>query len=409
MNVDTHRAAIEQILRMRAKESPGACGLYIDAAGNSHSAALGFADLNWRIGFDPDVRVNCGSVAKVIHAEVVKQQCGEGKFSIDDSIGDLILGIPDSIGSLRVLDLIDCRTNLRDYNSFIRLIGCPPETSLSGAHLMDIALTQCDEEDAIRMQDQFWYSSTNWMILGATMQYLNRAPIEQLFDSVTGGVGQLARTRSMLTIERCAQGYNTDASHPTGWRPHLLFADGIGASNFYASPAEISHLIRRLCPDTVLEYGYHQGWLHLPAISIAAGADAGFCTCVIVVRETREVICITANAGTYPTAKSALMLTHALADISKHSHKPELPPRTPLLGPGAPPEDAAEFRNEKYGIHLTADPATAELTRRNAPPITLRWCESTGLYKTGLVRAAMHNGYALISHDGCYPIRMTAV
>lgn len=405
---DGPHATMQRVLHAHADESPGACAFYLDAEEKPHSAAVGFADMNWRVGFDRDVRVNCGSIAKVINAQAVKRFCESGELSLDDTLGRLMRGIPEDIGSLQVRDLLDCRTSLRDYNSAIRLLGCDPESTHSGSDLIGAAVAQSEEQAAVHKLDHFWYSSTNWMILGAALQLLTRTPVERLFDDVTGGVGQLARTRGALTLERCAQGYARSSRSRTGWAPQMLFADGIGASNFFASAVEISLLIRRLCPSDIDGYGYHQGWLHLPDISVAAGADGGFCTCVVVVRESREVIGVVANAGNYPSARTALLLVRELVQGSAASEVLELLPRSPGLPPSSVPVGDREFRNDQYGVRLITNRSSAEFVRQGGPPIVMHWCANSGLYVSGLVNAANHDDFAFVSHDGCYPIRLTA-
>ena len=141
-----------------ASDTPG-CAFAVSHAGEIIEArAYGSANLEHDIPNTPETVFEPGSVSKQFTAAATVLLALDGEISLDDNIRDYLPEIPDYGEVIRVRDLLNHTSGLRDWGSIAGIGGWPRTTRIhTHTHMLDIASRQ----RALNYPPRQYYSYTN--------------------------------------------------------------------------------------------------------------------------------------------------------------------------------------------------------------------------------------------------------
>jgi CubicO group peptidase (beta-lactamase class C family) len=141
-----------------ASNGPG-CAFAVSHAGQViETRAYGSANLEHAIQNTPETIFEPGSVSKQFTAAATVLLALDGEISLDDDIRDYLPEIPDYGEVIRVRDLLNHTSGLRDWGSIAGIGGWPRTTRIhTHTHMLDIASRQ----RALNYPPGQYYSYTN--------------------------------------------------------------------------------------------------------------------------------------------------------------------------------------------------------------------------------------------------------
>jgi len=171
------RARLEAAVRagLRAAETTGVV-VGVQTPTGRWVRAIGIADKRTRAPMRPDVHQRIGSVTKTFTAALLMQLVGEGKLSLDDTIGKYIGGVPngDAITLRQVAGMTSGVASYTKNPAFVKALFANPRRTWRPREVLEIGLR--DSPD-FPPGTQFEYSNTNFIMLGLVIEQVERKRI----------------------------------------------------------------------------------------------------------------------------------------------------------------------------------------------------------------------------------------
>ncbi len=171
------RARLEAAVRagLRAAETTGVV-VGVQTPRGRWVRAIGIADKRTRAPMRADVHQRIGSVTKTFTAALLMQLVGEGKLSLDDTIGKYIGGVPngDAITLRQVAGMTSGVASYTKNPAFVKALFAHPRRTWRPREVMEIGLR--DSPD-FPPGTQFEYSNTNFIMLGLVIEQVERKRI----------------------------------------------------------------------------------------------------------------------------------------------------------------------------------------------------------------------------------------
>lgn len=152
-------AAVDAIFaNFSGADTPG-CAVAVSQDGQTTlTRAYGMASLELDVRNEPETVFEPGSVSKQFTAAATIMLALDGALSLDDDIREYIPEIPDYGEPIRIRDLLNHTSGLRDWGSIAAIEGWPRTTRVhTHTHVLDIARRQ----KALNYPPGQYYSYTN--------------------------------------------------------------------------------------------------------------------------------------------------------------------------------------------------------------------------------------------------------
>lgn len=212
---------------------PGAFTFIEDADGSSQFLTAGWADLDAQTPMTPESHYRVGSTTKTFTAVVALQLVSEGRFGLDDTLGELVpdIGVP-AADRMTIEHLLRMRSGLFDFEDDPSLLG-----NLD-AHRVPISLERAVELGIrhpllFEPGARFSYCNTNFCLLElvierVTGQGLGEAMRERIIDPLGLAGTQYPPEAQLVLPEPFIRGYEQT---PDGWEEcsEVFFGRGDGA------------------------------------------------------------------------------------------------------------------------------------------------------------------------------------
>lgn len=190
---------IEQMQKMRI---PGVLVSVQTPDRGSWQAALGFSDVGTGAPMDLADHVRVGSITKTFTATVILQLAQEGRLGLDDPLAPHFPGVDTNGATIR--QALQLTSGIPDYTSvpFLNALADDPQRVWSPEQL----LASVAGEPAMFPAGQGWYySNTNYVLLGMLAEQLTGQPIGEVFEQ---------RIFQPLNMTGCSMPDGADATIP---------------------------------------------------------------------------------------------------------------------------------------------------------------------------------------------------
>ena len=215
------RPMIEE--QMRTRDIPGAL-IYVDVPDEgTWSTALGKADLSTDAPMDLDDHFRVGSITKTFTGTVILQLVDEGKLGLDDPVSKYQPEVPNG-DNITIRELLNMSSGLFSYSEdkgFNQTLDSDPDKVWEPEELVSIGLRH---EPVFPPGKGFYYSNTNFVLLGMIVEELTGQPLgeafeERIFEPLGMTQTSLPERTSAAIPDPHAQGYmygnNVEAMQPS--------------------------------------------------------------------------------------------------------------------------------------------------------------------------------------------------
>ena len=173
------RAALQRIVRrLVAGGAPGALA-FLRSPGGTTGVAAGYADLGTRTLMHASDGFRIASVTKTFVATVVLQLEAEHRLDIDDRVERWLPGIVPNGSAITIRELLDHTSGLFDYSAddaHTQAVIADPGRRWSPNELLSTAFVH---PPLFRPGTSWFYSNTNYVVLGLVVEAVTRRPLEQ--------------------------------------------------------------------------------------------------------------------------------------------------------------------------------------------------------------------------------------
>src|SRR5919112_2528473 len=143
--------------------------------------AQGVADRASGRPMTPEVHHRIGSVTKTFTATLLLQAADEGLLSLDDTIDQYVKGVPNG-GEITLRQMADMTSGIASYTESDQWVK---EWSSDPTRVWkpeDLAQFGIEESPLFKPGKAWFYSNTNYVLLGLVLQQVTGKPIEQLYE-----------------------------------------------------------------------------------------------------------------------------------------------------------------------------------------------------------------------------------
>lgn len=187
-------------------------------------------------------RFYLASVGKTVVAAAVLNAVEEGALDLDAPLGDLVAGLPlAELAATRSLrDLLTHTSGLPDYlfDDFVEDAIARPDHRWSAAE----ALAYADRDDARRNGSPFEYTNTNYVLLGAVLEWLDGTLGTALDRRVFTPAGMTASSVGATGGTDLARGYDETGRDVSA----VLWNSTLGDGPVVANAPDLERFIRAL-------------------------------------------------------------------------------------------------------------------------------------------------------------------
>jgi len=152
--------------------------------GGSWQAALGVSDVVTRTPMDVADHVRIGSITKSMTATVILQLVQEGRLRLDDPLAPYFPGVQTNRATIR--QALQLTSGIADYTTeaFLNALAVAPQRVWSPAELVSLV---ADEPPMFPAGTSWYYSNTNYVMLGIVAEQVTGQPLRQLIaDRIFG-------------------------------------------------------------------------------------------------------------------------------------------------------------------------------------------------------------------------------
>lgn len=146
--------------------------------------ALGVSDIVTRTPMDVADHVRIGSITKSMTATVILQLAQEGRLRLDDPLAPRFPGIATNQATIR--QALQLTSGIADYTTyaFLNALAVAPQRVWSPAELVSLI---ADEPPMFPAGSSWYYSNTNYVMLGIVAEQVTGQPLRQLIaDRIFG-------------------------------------------------------------------------------------------------------------------------------------------------------------------------------------------------------------------------------
>jgi len=147
-------------------------------------AALGVSDIATGAPMDVADHVRIGSITKSLTATVILQLAQEGRLRLDDPLAPYFPGVQTNRATIR--QALQLTSGIADYttDAFLNAIADAPQRVWSPAELVGLV---ADEPPMFPAGKGWYYSNTNFVMLGIVAEQVTGRPLRQLIaDRIFG-------------------------------------------------------------------------------------------------------------------------------------------------------------------------------------------------------------------------------
>ncbi|MQA74642.1 MAG: serine hydrolase [Solirubrobacterales bacterium] len=174
------RATVDRTIadEMRRSGYPGmVVGLW--SPRGSYVTAQGVSDIDTQAPIDPDQPFRIGSVTKTFTATLVLQLVERGKLRLADRLSRFLPKVPQA-KRIRIRNLLSHTSGVPDLTQGINArVQLFPEASWRPGQLIRLTSLQPSQ---CAVGDCFFYSNTNFVILGRIAEMVTGRPLAQLYE-----------------------------------------------------------------------------------------------------------------------------------------------------------------------------------------------------------------------------------
>jgi D-alanyl-D-alanine carboxypeptidase len=174
-------------------------------------AALGVSDVATRAPMDVADHVRIGSITKSMTATVILQLAQEGRLRLDDPLQPYFPGVQTNHATIR--QALQLTSGIADYttDAFLNALAVAPQRVWSPRGLVGLI---ADEPPMFAAGTSWYYSNTNYVMLGLVAEQVTGLPLGQLITD---------RIFTPLAMTGCSFPDAADASLPNpGSRGYML-------------------------------------------------------------------------------------------------------------------------------------------------------------------------------------------
>lgn len=143
----------------------------------SWQAALGVSDITTRAPMDVTDHMRVGSITKSMTATVILQLAQEGLLRLDDPLAPYFPGIQTNHATIR--QALQLTSGIADYTSaaFLNALADEPQRVWSPSEMVGLV---ADEPPMFAAGNGWYYSNTNYVMLGIVAEQVTGQPLRQL-------------------------------------------------------------------------------------------------------------------------------------------------------------------------------------------------------------------------------------
>jgi D-alanyl-D-alanine carboxypeptidase len=152
--------------------------------GRSWQAALVVSDVVTRTPMDVADHVRIGSITKSMTATVILQLAQEGRLRLDDPLAPYFPGVQTNRATIR--QALQLTSGIADFttDAFLNALAVTPQRVWSPAELVSLV---ADEPPMFPAGTSWYYSNTNYVMLGIVAEQVTGQPLGQLIaDRIFG-------------------------------------------------------------------------------------------------------------------------------------------------------------------------------------------------------------------------------
>jgi D-alanyl-D-alanine carboxypeptidase len=176
------KADLEAALKKYFKESdaPGVVAA-VQTSQYTWVSALGVADRASGEPMTPEVHHRIGSVTKTFTATLLLKAADEGLLSLDDPIDKYVKGVPngDKITLRQMSDMTSGIASYTESDQWVKEWSSDPTKVWKPQELARFGIK---ESPLFKPGTGWFYSNTNYVLLGLVLQQVTGKPIEQLYE-----------------------------------------------------------------------------------------------------------------------------------------------------------------------------------------------------------------------------------
>ena len=206
---------------------PG-CTVGVELAGTRTTRAYGMANLEYGVPLRPESVVESGSVAKQFTSAAMALLALQGRLSLDDDIRRHLPEVPDFGTPIRIRNLLQHTSGLRDQWGLLGLQGFPPGSEVHTlARILD--LVQHQQRTNFTTGDEYLYSNTGYALAAIIIQRVSGKSLAEFSrDELFQPVG-MTRTEWRADYRKVVPDRAT-AYSPTsgGWMQDMPFTNVYG-------------------------------------------------------------------------------------------------------------------------------------------------------------------------------------
>jgi D-alanyl-D-alanine carboxypeptidase len=143
--------------------------------------AMGVADRASGKPMTPEVHHRIGSVTKTFTATLLLKAADEGLLSLDDTIDHYVKGVPngDEITLRQMADMTSGIASYTEDEQWVKEWSSDPTKVWKPEELARFGI---EESPLFKPGTEWFYSNTNYVLLGLVLQQVTGKPIEQLYE-----------------------------------------------------------------------------------------------------------------------------------------------------------------------------------------------------------------------------------
>jgi len=241
-------AAVDAIFAdFSGSDTPG-CAVAVSRDGQTTlTRAYGMANLEFDVPNTPETIFEPGSVSKQFTAAATIMLSLDGKISLDDDIRDYLPELPDYGEPIRIRDLLNHTSGLRDWGSVAAIGGWPRTTRVhTHVQVLDIASRQ----KALNYPPGKYYSYTNtgYNLQAIIIERVTGKTFEEFSqERVFGPLGMThTRWRDDFTeiVKNRSVAYRPDGEG--GWKMLMPFENVVGNGGLLTTVGDLLKFARNL-------------------------------------------------------------------------------------------------------------------------------------------------------------------
>ena len=225
--------------RWNKTDTPGAAVEVVEDGRVVYRHGFGMADIEQGRRITPSTPFHVASLSKQFTAFAVLLLAQDGKLSLDDDVRRYLPELPDFGHAIRIRQLLDHTSGLRDHMNLLSMAGWRMEDVITREDAMGLVRRQRGLNFA--PGSEFEYSNTGYMLLGMIVERVSGQSLaafcrERIFDPL-GMKGTFFHERYSTLVPGRARSYQPSAG--TGYEGVPLLYSIVGPSNLFTTADDL--------------------------------------------------------------------------------------------------------------------------------------------------------------------------